>query len=147
MTFDELTSELDRRGVQLERDGQSDRLRYRAPKGTVTDLLPDIARFKPSLLERLEHEQRERAAFLAGADFRAWHWRAIGAPWSVGFYSDWPQFARVHCSRAGGASLLAGPDVATLERAIFADEWCKIARRVLDHLNGEGFNLKSETTP
>ena len=144
--------------MQLELDGQSDRLRYRAPKGAVADLLPDIARFKPSLLERLEAERTERAAFLAGADFRAWHWTACGAPWSIGFYSDWKQFARLHCSRPGGVSVLAALDVVTVARFVFADKWRDLARRVANHLTGHDLNtsaletwaraiLESEPTP
>ena len=46
-----LLAELNRRGVQLTATG--DRLRYDAPAGTIGDLLPDLARFKPALLELL----------------------------------------------------------------------------------------------
>jgi hypothetical protein len=44
-----LLAELARRGVILQSDGE--RLRYDAPRGAVADLLPDLARFKPALLE------------------------------------------------------------------------------------------------
>ena len=46
-----LLLELSRRGVELHRRG--DRLAYDAPRGVIGDLLPDLARFKPQLLELL----------------------------------------------------------------------------------------------
>ena len=46
-----LLAELSARGVLLHADG--DRLRYDAPRGAIGDLLPDLARFKPALLEIL----------------------------------------------------------------------------------------------
>jgi hypothetical protein len=46
-----LLGELRRRGAALERRG--DKLHLEAPRGTIGDLLPDVARFKPQLLELL----------------------------------------------------------------------------------------------
>lgn len=68
MTLELLREELTLRGVRLEPNG--DRLNYRAPKGAVADLLPDIQRFKPALLELLEWE----------ANLRRWqNWAATHA--------------------------------------------------------------------
>ena len=46
-----LLDELTRRGVVIGANG--DRLALDAPKGAIGDLLPDLARFKPELLELL----------------------------------------------------------------------------------------------
>jgi len=53
----ELLSTLRARGVVARREG--DALKLDAPKGAVADLLSELQRFKPVLLELLETEQTE----------------------------------------------------------------------------------------
>ncbi len=72
-----LRGELTRRGVSLEVRG--DKL-VCLPKGAAGELLSEVARLKPSLLELLEAEQRERfdaARLRVALDERR---RAGGAP-------------------------------------------------------------------
>lgn len=51
LTAPALLAELSRRGVILQSDGKI--LELDAPRGALADLLPEIARFKPALLELL----------------------------------------------------------------------------------------------
>ena len=51
-----LLDELNRRGVQLTAIG--DRLRYDAPAGAIGDLIGDLQKFKPQLLEMLGADAR-----------------------------------------------------------------------------------------
>lgn len=55
-----LLDELRRRGAALERRGAL--LHLEAPRGSVADLLPDLARFKPALLELLSAPANSKTA-------------------------------------------------------------------------------------
>ena len=52
----DLLAELDRRGITLFADG--DKLRFDAPRGSVTDLLPEMRRLKMEILPLVEFQQR-----------------------------------------------------------------------------------------
>lgn len=66
MTAPALLAELQGRGVAVALSGDS--LQFDAPRGAMRDLLPEVARLKPALLELLGHGDRYAPKVAPGAD-------------------------------------------------------------------------------
>jgi hypothetical protein len=70
MTAPALLAELQGRGVAVALSGDS--LQFDAPRGAMRDLLPEVARLKPALLELLSHGDRYAPSAASGAAARFW---------------------------------------------------------------------------
>lgn len=81
MTAPQLLELLEQRGARLFRRG--DRLAIDAPRGALLDLAPELAKFKPALLELLDAQRdgatatgrEDEPTFPRDFDTKAAHWR------------------------------------------------------------------------